>query len=284
MVSQIARLAADTPLAELAKALDETGAVIVEGLLDAGTLARFNAELDGPLGASDAGRALVNPLIEWFMGKQTRHVTGVAARSRVFVDAVLCHPVLLGLCDAVLLPSCARYQLNVAHVLDRGPGSEQQLLHRDELVWCHVPKPHPELQLASVIALGDFSADNGATRVVPGSHRWPRDRQPEPAELVVAEMPAGAGVIYLGSTIHGGGPNTTKRRRRRGMHVSYTLGWLRTEENHFLTATPEVVRDFPRRAQELLGYAVHDALAQGGGYLGAVDTADPIDLMAQGRL
>lgn len=284
MVSQIARLAADTPLAELAKALDETGAVIVEGLLDAGTLARFNAELDGPLGASDAGRALVNPLIEWFMGKQTRHVTGVAARSRVFVDAVLCHPVLLGLCDAVLLPSCARYQLNVAHVLDRGPGSEQQLLHRDELVWCHVPKPHPELQLASVIALGDFSADNGATRVVPGSHRWPRDRQPEPAELVVAEMPAGAGVIYLGSTIHGGGPNTTKHRRRRGMHVSYTLGWLRTEENHFLTATPEVVRDFPRRAQELLGYAVHDALAQGGGYLGAVDTADPIDLMAQGRL
>jgi len=284
MVSQIAHLSADTPIAELAKALDETGAVIVDGLLDADTLARFNAELEGPLAATDADRALVNPLIEWFMGKQTRHLTGVAARSRVFVDSVLCHPVLLGLCDAVLLPSCARYQLNIAHVLDRGPGSEQQLLHRDELVWCHVPKPHPELQVASVIALGEFRADNGATRLAPGSHRWPRDRQPEPADLVAAEMPAGAGVIYLGSTIHGGGPNTTTDRRRRGMHLSYTLGWLRTEENHFLTATPDVVRGFPRRAQELLGYAVHDALAQGGGYLGAVDTADPIELMAQGRL
>lgn len=285
MPGPLAQLPADTPTEELLKAIEEDGAVIVDGLLAPDAVARFNAELDAPLAeAGHADRALVNPLIEWFMGKQTRHLTAVAARSRVFIDEVLCHPVLLGLCDAVLLPSCARYQLNIAHVLDRGPGSEQQLLHRDELVWCQVPRPHPELQLACVIALGDFSADNGATRVVPGSHRWPLDRQPEPDEVVAAEMPAGAAVIYLGSTIHGGGPNTTKDQRRRGMHVSYTLGWLRTEENHYLTATPDVVRSFPRQAQELLGYAVHDALAQGGGYLGAVDTADPVELIAQGKL
>jgi ectoine hydroxylase-related dioxygenase (phytanoyl-CoA dioxygenase family) len=284
MSESVAHVSIDTPTAEIVKAINESGAVIVEGLLDADTVARFNAELDTPLDEASAGRALVNPLIEWFMGKETRHLTAVAARSRVFVDEVLCHPLLLGVCDEVLLPSCARYQLNIAHVLDRGPGSEQQLLHRDELVWCHVPRPHPELQVASVIALRDFTAENGATRLVPGSHRWPLDRQPEPDEIVAAEMPAGSAVVYLGSTIHGGGPNTTKDQRRRGMHVSYTLGWLRTEENHYLTATPEVVRDFPRQAQELLGYAVHDALAQGGGYLGAVDTADPVELMAQGKL
>ena len=102
---------------------------------------------------------------------------------------MLCHPLLLGICDAVLGPACARYQLNIAHVLDRGPGAEAQLLHRDELVWVHVPRPHPELQVASVIALEDFRAENGATRVVPGSHRWPPDRQPEASEIAAAVMP-----------------------------------------------------------------------------------------------
>jgi ectoine hydroxylase-related dioxygenase (phytanoyl-CoA dioxygenase family) len=117
-------------------------------------------------------------------------------------------------CDAILLPNCASYQLNIAHVLDRGPGSEQQFIHRDELVWVHLPDPHPEVQLASVIALVDFTADNGATRVVPGSHRWPKDRVATPEELVPAEMAAGSAIIYLGSTLHGGGANTTASPHR----------------------------------------------------------------------
>jgi ectoine hydroxylase-related dioxygenase (phytanoyl-CoA dioxygenase family) len=277
------RLKSSDPTRAMVDALESDGAVIVEDLLEPATLERFNAEIEGDLEAADASRSLVNPAIEWFMGKQTRHITGIAARSRTFAERVLCHAVLCGISDAILLPSCSRYQLNVAHVLDRGPGSEQQLLHRDELVWCQVPRPHPELQLASVIALNEFSSDNGATRIVPGSHRWPLERQPQPEEVVAAEMPAGSAVIYLGSTIHGGGPNVTSLRRR-GIHISYTLGWLRTEENHYLSTPPDIARTLPRRAQELLGYAVHDALAVGGGYLGAVDTSDPIELMAQGRL
>lgn len=277
------RLKSGDPIETIVDAIETTGAVIVEDLLDPETLERFNAEIEDELAAAELGRALVNPLIEWFMGKQTRHITGVAAKSRTFAERVLCNEVLCGISDAILLPSCARYQLNVAHVLDRGPGSEQQILHRDELVWCQVPRPHPELQVASVIALNEFSADNGATRIIPGSHRWPLERPPKLEEAVAAEMPAGSAVIYLGSTIHGGGPNVTSDRRR-GIHISYTLGWLRTEENHYLSTPPEIARTLPRQAQELLGYAVHDALAAGGGYLGAVDTSDPIELMAQGRL
>ena len=192
--------------------------------------------------------------------------------------------IVIGLADAILLPACVRYQLNIAHVLDRGPGAEQQLLHRDELVWSQVPRPHPELQLASVIALEDFDAENGATRVIPGSHRWPLEREPRENELAVAEMRAGSAIVYLGSTIHGGGPNSSKDRRRRGMHLSYTLGWLRTEGNHYLSAPPDVARHLSRQAQELLGYAAHDAISVGGGYLGTVDTRDPVDLIAEGRL
>jgi ectoine hydroxylase-related dioxygenase (phytanoyl-CoA dioxygenase family) len=152
------------------------------------------------------------------------------------------------------------------------------------LVWVHLPHPHPEVQVASVIALVDFTADNGATRVVPGSHRWPRDRVAAPEELVPAEMAAGSAIVYLGSTLHGGGANTAADVRRRGMHVSYCLGWLRTEENQYLATPIDVVRTLPRRSQALLGYAAHDALAAGGGYLGTVEVQDPLELLATGKL
>lgn len=276
-------LTKDGPDAVVA-ALREHGGVIVEDLLDAAQLARINAEVDPHLACADPARPHLNPAVAWFFGKRTRHLTSLAAKSPSFASDVLCHPLLLGACDQVLLPSCARYQVNLAHLLDRGPGSDAQLLHRDELVWVHVPRPHPELQVASMTALCEFRADNGATRLVPGSHRWPLERQPEPHEIAVAEMSAGAIVIYLGSTIHGGGANSTKDFWRRGVHLSYVLGWLRTEENNYLGTPPQVARRLPRKAQELLGYSVHDAIAIGGGYLGAVDLRDPLEMLDDGSL
>jgi hypothetical protein len=68
------------------------------------------------------------------------------------------------------------------------------------------------------------------------------------------------------------------------MHMSFVVGWLRTEDNNYLSTPPDVARTLSPRAQALLGYAAHDAIASGGGYLGAVDLLDPIELMAQGKL
>ena len=205
----------------------------------------------------------------------------------------MCDPLLLGLCDRVLLPACAAYQLNLGHLLQRGPGAAEQMLHRDEAVWSDLPRPEPELQLASVIAFVDFTRENGATRVVPGSHRWPdrvlpvfeqmRRAAPEPDQIAYAEMPAGSAVVYLGGTMHAGGANTTDIPRR-GAHLSYCLGWLRTEENQYLSVPPAVAATLPRRAQELLGYQVHNSIPRGGGYLGMLRLHDPIDLLADGSL
>jgi ectoine hydroxylase-related dioxygenase (phytanoyl-CoA dioxygenase family) len=280
------RIPADSSGNLISAAIERDGAVIVEDLLDVDLLARFNAEID-PLLATAAlakDRPFINDAIQWFFGAQTRDVTGVAGKSRVFATEILTHPVYRAVCDAILLPGCASYQLNIAHVLERGPGSEQQLIHRDEAVWVHLPRPHPEVELASVIALVDFTADNGATRVVPGSHRWQPDRVATLDELVPAEMAAGSAVVYLGSTLHGGGANTTTDVRRRGMHVSYCVGWLRTEENQYLATPIDAVRTLPRESQALLGYAAHDALAAGGGYLGVVRVQDPVELLAAGEL
>ena len=282
----LSRIAASAPTAQIVDALERDGAVIVEDLLDADVLARFNAEIDPFLDTAPFAkdRPFINPAAQWFFGAQTRDVTGVAGRSRVFATEILTHPVYKAVCDAILLPSCATYQLNIAHVLDRGPGSEEQMIHRDELVWIHLPKPHPEIQLASVIALVDFTADNGATRVVPGSHKWPADRYPGADEIEPAEMAAGSAIVYLGSTFHGGGANVTADVRRRGMHVSYCVGWLRTEENQYLATPLDVVRTLPPESQALLGYAAHDAIPVGGGYLGTVAVRDPVELLATGEL
>jgi ectoine hydroxylase-related dioxygenase (phytanoyl-CoA dioxygenase family) len=283
-VASIARCA-DTrdPDAVLA-ALRADGAVLVDEFIPAATVAAIRAEVDGAVAAAEAGMRTVNPAVQAFYGPHTKHVSALAAVSPTFADEVVAHPTYAAICDAVLLPSCSRYQLNLGHLIARGPGAEAQLAHRDEDVWPHFPRPHDELQVASLVALTDFRVDTGATRVVPGSHRWPRERRPEPDEIADAVVPPGGAVIYLGSTIHFAGTNSTADEWRLGAHISFTLGWLRTEENNSLAVPPAVARSLSPRAQELLGYAVHDAIADGGGYLGMVRMRDPMELLADGQL
>lgn len=279
------RARAGDPIHEIVAIVLEDGGVIVDGLLDGDQLTAINAEVDPFVAAAEPGAKQINAALDAFFGPRTRHVDSLTARSRSFVDHVLLHPVMLGVADALLLPNCARYQLNIASILDRGPGAEAQMLHRDEEVWVHLPTPRPVVQVASVWALVDMTRANGATRVVPGSHhdteRW---RAVADDEIADAEMPAGSAVIYLGSTLHGGGANSTDSEWRRAFHFSFCLGWLRTEENNYLGTPPAIAKHLPRAAQELLGYAAHDAIEDLGGYLGALHGRDPIDLLADGTL
>lgn len=284
MSAKLVHLPAHESIDAITAVLQEDGGVIVEGFLERGLVEAIQREVEAPLAAADPGMKHLNPAIQFFFGDKTRHVSGMAGKSRSFATEVLTHPVYMGVCDRVLLPSCARYQLNIGHLIARGPGSTAQMLHRDELVWVHVPRPHPELQVASMVALVDFRAENGATRVVPGSQHWPHERKPEPDEIADAEMPAGSAVLYLGSTIHGAGTNATASEWRLGLHVSFVLGWLRTEENNYLAVPPEIARHYPRAVQEILGYAVHDAIQSAGGYLGVVGLRDPVELMQEGKL
>jgi len=262
---------------ELLAALDEHGVVIVEDFLAPGVVRALNGELDALIAAA-AGtqQGFVNEVIAAFFGDRVSHLSGLAGKSPGFVEHVLLHPCYETVCDHVLKPNCSEYLLNIAHLMAREPGSEMQFIHRDAWVWKRLPPMRGEVQLASVIALVDFTADNGATLAVPGSHRWGEDRYPELGELVPAVMKAGSAVIYLGNTFHAGGANTTRDSIRRGMHVSYCLGWLRTEENQSLATPLAVARRLPPRAQRLLGFGVHDDLAAGGGYLGTVELEAPM--------
>lgn len=269
-------------------ALDETGAVIVEGMIGESAREAILAELAPHVAAAPEKTSGVSPETEFFY-RGTRNVTGLVAKSPAFVESLLLHPLLLGVAERLLADVCSSFNLNVAQFLVRQPDAPQQYLHRDEDVWAHLQgllaerTPRPDVQLASVTALEEFRADGGATAVVPGSHRWVRDRQPEPQEIAYAVMPAGASVIYRGATLHGGGPNSLGAPRP-GIHLSYVAGWLRTEEANILSTPPAVARTLPPRARQLVGYDIHDAIEIAGGYLGAVELADPGDLLERDEL
>ena len=276
-------LSAASPIAEIQAVLEEQGAVIVEGFLDTETLARFNREVDAALSAEAPNRPFMSDVYSHFFGQKTRHLTAIAARSPTFRDRLLLHPIYRQLCDALLLPYCAHYQLNYSHIFEICPGSQLQPLHRDGLCWPQLQELPYEIEVASILALTEFTADNGATLVIPGSHRWPMDRVLDYKDAVPAVMPAGAALLYLGRTAHAAGSNRTDGELRRGMHVSFCLGWLRTEENNYLATPLEQVRNFPPEVQQLLGYRAHDA-APTGGCLGVYNMLDPIELIARREL
>src|SRR5437870_2380091 len=218
-MATVERFDATRPAADIHAALLRDGVAIVEHLLTPEVVERVNAEVGAALDRADPDEELFNPIMKAFHGPCTKQVTGAPGISPTFAVDVMCHPLLLELCDRILLPSCARYQLNLGHLLQRGPGAEEQWLHRDEAVWSDIPKPAPELQLATVIAFVDFTRDNGATRIVPGSHRWPdrhllpaeqmQQSAPAPEQIAYAEMPAGSAAVYTGGTIHAARANAT---------------------------------------------------------------------------
>ncbi|MDG2307558.1 MAG: phytanoyl-CoA dioxygenase family protein [Candidatus Binatia bacterium] len=278
MAPKIRRFQASETKETVLEVLQEDGVVVVEGLLEPGLRDQINRDFDPYMANAALTTPDLNDLSQAFYGDKTRRIGALPAKSRAFCD-VLTNPLLLGVCDEILLPACSSYQMNVGQVLEVGPGAVCQMLHRDEDVWVHVPRPAPMFQVATMTALVDFTGETGATRIVPGSHTWDPQRQAEEHDVAIAEMPAGSVAIYLGRTLHGAGTNRTADQWRRGIHLSYLVGWLRTEENNYLGVPPEVARDLPEQAQELLGYAMHDAIEAGGGVAGFVEMRDPMKML-----
>jgi ectoine hydroxylase-related dioxygenase (phytanoyl-CoA dioxygenase family) len=246
MSPTIPRLTADTSAGEVSAALVEHGAVIIERLLDTATCERLATELDPwleltPVGADD------------FSGRTTRRTGGLLTKCPTSAQLVA-HPLVLEVVERTLWPKKTTFQLHLTQSIAIGPGGAAQHLHRDH--WCFDFFPFPrdvDVEVSTIWAVTDFVEENGATRVVPDSHRTPDDTVYTPADSQPASMPQGSVVLYLGSTVHGGGANRSDDVRV-GVNVDYVLGWLRQEENQYLTYTLDEVRQMPERIQRLLGY------------------------------
>lgn len=238
---------ADANLDEVVACVKSDGACVMTGVLGPEFLGGLNDELRPWVEASPGGR-------DGFTGFKTTRTGALVARSPLSREVVM-HPKVLEMANAFLSPWTNRIQLHLTQVIRILPGQGSQPLHRDRLAWGGYIPADMEPQFNTIWALTDFTEENGATRVVPGSVRWPDDRRGAPQDRVQAVMPAGSVLLYSGSVIHGGGENRSDADRW-GLNITYTLGWLRTEENQYLSCPPEIAKDLDPDLQELLGYTM----------------------------
>jgi ectoine hydroxylase-related dioxygenase (phytanoyl-CoA dioxygenase family) len=165
---------------------------------------------------------------------------------------------VLATADAVLLRHCENYRIGSTTAIEIRPGEGDQVLHRDDDMY-PLRIPGVEFQISAMWALDDFTEENGATRVVAGSQDLRNiDAIPE-ADVEQAEMERGSVLFYLGTTVHGGGANRSDRPRS-GLINTYALGWLRQEENQYLTVPREIADSYPEHIRRLMGYQSHGVL------------------------
>ncbi|MFT7599680.1 MAG: ectoine hydroxylase-related dioxygenase (phytanoyl-CoA dioxygenase family) [Acidimicrobiales bacterium] len=239
--------AAGTDPASVLRAIAQDGAAILTNVLDTAALTALNDELEPFIAATPFGR-------DDFTGRRTSRTGALVARCIASRDIVI-HPTVVELATQFLEPFTNKIQLHLTQVIRLQTGQGKQPLHRDRLAWGGYIPRSIEPQFNTMWALDDFTDENGATRVVPGSHLWDDDRRPTDAEKTQAQMPAGSVLLYTGSVIHGGGENRSLNDRA-GMNITYCLGWLRTEENQYLSCPPDIAKDLDPELQELMGYTM----------------------------
>lgn len=190
-----------------------------------------------------------------FYGAETKRLGRVLARSQA-AQALVLHDLVFGIVRSILEPNCHSLQLNLTQAIEIFPGAPAQGPHRDHDMWW-TPKGEVEYMINVMWALDDFTERNGATRVWPGSNRMDQSEALLPDEMAVsAVMPKGSACLFLGSTMHSGGENLS-RQSRRGLIISYCLGWLKPWENQWLAYPPEIARTFDPELAALVGYRQH---------------------------
>ena len=253
------------------EATEEAGAVIVANWLSSERVQQLNAELE-PWLAGHAGTDSGSAASDDFLGLRTKRLQGLCTKAPTFVE-VLQDERLLTYAQGILTSISPTVILNNGEVIDIGPGESAQPLHRDDDAWNFANADQP-LMINSITALVDITPEMGATLVVPGSHRWERDRIPTDDEVFQEPLEAGSTLFFRGDTLHAGGANTTQVRRR-ALSIGICCGWLRPVENSYTNVPVEIARQLPPSVRELLGYALYDASTIGGGYLGYHDMGDP---------
>lgn len=240
-------------LAVQLEALDRDGYVILEGLIDRNKCAEIQDE---------AARLIDYTGANSFEGHLTQRVYAPLSKTRS-IDDLIDHPRVTALLDALFLPN---YLLSQAQIINILPGETPQPLHHDDGFYA-LPRPFKPVHAAFIAAIDDFTADNGATVVVPGSHKW-TDRIPTAADAVPCRMAAGSAVFFLGALWHGGGDNRTERARL-AVTGQYCEPWLRQQENFFLELSKEQARELRPSILSMVGYSIHAP------FMGMVDRHHP---------
>ncbi len=259
----VVHLPAATPVDEIHDVLRRDGALIIDDLADAELVDRIMAEMAPWIEATPPGS-------DDFSGRATRRTGALIARSPSSHELIQ-HPTILEV-TARLLDRAQSYQLHLTQVISIGPDSPAQSVHRDQWAFDFFEFPSDyHVQCNTIWAMTDFTEANGATRLMPGSQDLPNSFEHTIDETVPAEMSKGSCLLYTGKVYHGGGANTSDETRV-GLNITYDVGWLRQEENQYLSVPLEVAETLPDELLRLIGYRIG---AYALGYID--DVRDPIE-------
>ena len=280
----LTKLANTSTVDEVVAAVERDGGVIVEGFLAPDVLEEIKSDLmprmnSKPLGDNE------------FTGFQTRRMSALFAYTRWMAD-IATHPLYLPAAERIINKPVhygsgeSRFEMSpgirigATQLIQIGPGQPAQMLHRDDwaFLWRHPAHDRREGRLQIMVAISDFTRENGGTLVVPGSHLWDDERLPEPEIAVPTVMKAGSALIFLGSVFHGGGANKTKGEFRTGLSMGFDAANVRQEENLYLALPREVVASYPEQIQRLLGWSSNATNAMGWVEIDG-RLADPIELL-----
>ncbi len=234
-------LSSDTSADNIIEVLHDDAGVIIDNVLDSDFLEALNNELDPFLSHDNFGR-------DEFTGFKTKRIGALIARSEKCRELAL---------DPLINESAKNF------------GESPQILHRDRGIWGGYLPRIVEPLFSTIWAASKFTKENGATQIVPGSHKWDKERLPQPDEIAYAEMDAGSVLIYTGTVLHGGGENVTSDEIRTGVFLHYAVNWIRQEENQYLSCPPEIAKGLSPELRSLIGYS------KGGYVLGFY--SDPYD-------
>ena len=239
------------------------GYVILEKLISLDLVNRIKDELNPYLQQEKMGR-------NNFEGERSERVYALLAKSPSMAQLIE-HPMIMALLDQ-LLPT--NYLLSAALAINVHPGETPQPFHIDDAAGgLGIPRPRPAFGISTIWAMDDFTQDNGATEVVPGSHHWPSDRVPTEQEVRKVTMPAGSVVVFVGTLLHRGGANKSADTRL-GITPQYCAPGLRQIENMVLAVPTEHARRYSDKIQSMLGYNIIDP-----GFMGYVDGQHPKRLL-----
>ena len=248
-----------TTIADHAAQVAETGYTVLEGVIEedlVDAIAEDLLRLERDLG--------IVPADNLFEGLRTVRIYNLLVHGELY-QRIPVHPGVLPVVEAVLDPGLLISSLSSIAI---GPDESAQMLHADDQL-IPLPRPHQPIICNTMWAITDFTDENGATRLVPGTHRAPDAPELGKAyDTIPAEMPKGSVLVWVGSLWHGGGANRTDQRRV-GIAMNYCAGFIRQQENQQLGIPVEMARRFPRRLQELVGYSVYNGL------LGHIDKQHP---------
>lgn len=235
----------DAPLQAVFDAIQQDGGAIINDALTPALLNKFKEELAPHLATAPYGG-------DEFMGRKTQRVGALIARTPSCREIVTDSRILT-LAQHFLGPHCEKIQINLTQATTINPGEGSQLLHRDREAWGTNIPAQLEPQFNTFWAITDFTEENGATNIAPGSHKWDWNRTANVHEITQAVMPKGSVFLYTGTVLHGGGENRSNEPRI-GLNLTYSLAWIRQQENQYLSCPPHIAKDLDEELQELLGY------------------------------